>query len=134
MPKNTVINYFPILIHRNKALWGDDADVFDPDRWLDPARLAKFLANPTIFTPFNAGPRICIGQNYAYNEASYFLVRLLQRYDSFTLASDCQPPGSFPPTEWQQKTGRQAFERVWPAAALTLYIKGGLWIKFGRTS
>ena len=35
---------------------------FDPDRFLDE-RLHKYLTpNPFIFVPFNAGPRICLGQ------------------------------------------------------------------------
>lgn len=35
---------------------------FDPDRFLDE-RLHKYLVpNPFIFLPFNAGPRICLGQ------------------------------------------------------------------------
>jgi len=58
MPKNTTFMYMPILTQRNPALWGKDADVFDPERWLDPDRLAKFTANPMMFTPFSAGPRI----------------------------------------------------------------------------
>lgn len=38
------------------------ADEFDPDRFLDE-RLHKYLTpNPYIFLPFNAGPRICLGQ------------------------------------------------------------------------
>ena len=38
------------------------ADIFDPDRFLD-ARLQTYLiSNPFIFLPFNAGPRICLGQ------------------------------------------------------------------------
>lgn len=35
---------------------------FDPDRFLDE-RVQKYLTpNPFIFLPFNAGPRICLGQ------------------------------------------------------------------------
>ena len=35
---------------------------FDPDRFLDE-RMKKYLVpNPFIFLPFNAGPRICLGQ------------------------------------------------------------------------
>lgn len=38
------------------------ADEFDPDRFID-YRLKKYLTpNPFIFLPFNAGPRICLGQ------------------------------------------------------------------------
>jgi hypothetical protein len=57
---------------------------------------------------------------------SYFLVRLLQQFDRFTLASEFQPEGSHPPPEWKYRKGRQAFERVWPSAALTLFVKVSL--------
>ncbi|KAL5522174.1 hypothetical protein ACEPAF_2031 [Sanghuangporus sanghuang] len=132
MPGSTPIMYMPMLMQRNPDLWGPDADVFDPDRFLDPARTAILTSNPMMFTPFSAGPRICLGQNFAYNEASFFLVRLLQQFDTFTLAPEFQPEGSLPPTSWKTKQGRQAIERCWPAAALTLYVKGGLWVRFGK--
>lgn len=49
-------------MHRRTDLWGPDALEFDPDRFLDD-RLHKYLIpNPFIFLPFNAGPRICLGQ------------------------------------------------------------------------
>lgn len=132
MPKSTTFFYSTLLVQRNKALWGPDADEFDPDRWIDPGRLSRYTSNPTMFTPFSAGPRICIGQNYAYNEASYFLVRLMQNFCTFTLAPDVQPPSSLPPAEWKAGRGRMAFERVRPEAAMTLFVKGGLWVRLGR--
>jgi len=133
MPGGTIIMYLPLLMQRNPALWGDDADVFDPDRWIQPDRLSKITANPMMFSPFSAGPRICLGQNYAYNEVSYFLVRLLQQFDTFSLAPEFQPKGSLPPPEWQHNRGRQRFEQVWPAAAITLYVKGGMWVRFAQS-
>ncbi|OJA17451.1 hypothetical protein AZE42_05935 [Rhizopogon vesiculosus] len=129
LPKSTTFWYSTLLTQRNKALWGPDADEFDPERWIDPQRLARFTSNPMMFTPFSAGPRICIGQNYAYNEASFFLVRLLQRFDTFTLAPDAQPPSSLPPAEWKLGRGRQAVEAIRPEATMTLFIKGGLWVR-----
>lgn len=66
-------------MHRRPDLWGPDgmpsifggflcclnlflAAEFDPDRFLDE-RVSKYLTpNPFIFLPFNAGPRICLGQ------------------------------------------------------------------------
>ncbi|KAF4622458.1 hypothetical protein D9613_009471 [Agrocybe pediades] len=123
MPANTTLLWVPLLIHRNPTLWGNDADEFKPERWIDSESLSKFIANPMMFTPFSAGPRICVGQNYAYNEMSYFLVRLLQQYDRFTLAPEFQSPDSLPPPEWKQRKGRQAVEKIWPSAALTLYVK-----------
>ena len=73
--------YTVFLMHRRTDLWGPDGDFyirricllstnqnpplaleFDPDRFLDE-RLHKYLTpNPFIFLPFNAGPRICLGQ------------------------------------------------------------------------
>lgn len=42
------------------------AEEFDPDRFLDE-RLKKYLSkNPFIFLPFNAGPRICLGQQVRF--------------------------------------------------------------------
>ena len=58
MPGGTTIAYLPLLVQRNKALWGPDADKFDPEWWLQPDRLARYVANPTMFTPFSAGPCI----------------------------------------------------------------------------
>ena len=58
MPGSTPVMYMPMLMQRNPDLWGDDADVFDPERFLDPKRMAKLTANPMMFTPFSAGPRI----------------------------------------------------------------------------
>ncbi|KAI6015338.1 cytochrome P450 monooxygenase CYP63 [Pisolithus orientalis] len=134
MPKSTTFFYSTLLVQRNKALWGPDADEFDPERWIDPKRLSRYTSNPTMFTPFSAGPRICIGQNYAYNEASYFLVRLMQHFSSFTLAPDAQPPSSLPPAEWKAGRGRMAIERIRPEAAMTLFVKGGLWVRLGRVA
>ncbi|KAF5370503.1 hypothetical protein D9615_010334 [Tricholomella constricta] len=134
IPGSTTIIYLPLIFQRNKALWGPDADEFDPDRWLQPERIARFVANPAMFAPFSAGPRICIGQNYAYNEISYFLVRLLQQFDRFTLAPEVQPEGSLPPPEWKERNGRQAIEKIWPAAAMTLYVKGGMWVRFHKAN
>ncbi|KAG2062786.1 cytochrome P450, partial [Suillus decipiens] len=62
IPQGTTVGYSVFLMHRRTDLWGPDALEFDPDRWLDE-RVKKYLIpNPFIFLPFNAGPRICLGQ------------------------------------------------------------------------
>jgi cytochrome P450 len=105
------------------------AETFDPDRFLDE-RLGKYLThNPFIFLPFNAGPRICLGQQFAYNEISFFLIRLLQNFSSFELAPEAQPESSKPPAEWVGQPGRKGEDKVKIFATLTVMIDGGLWTR-----
>ena len=56
------LRYFDFLLHRRKDLWGPDAEEFSPERWIDPERLKIMTSDPFKFIPFNAGPRICLGQ------------------------------------------------------------------------
>jgi cytochrome P450 len=72
--KGQPVAYSVFVTHRRKDLWGADAGVFNPDRWED-------LKVGWEYLPFNGGPRICIGQQFALTEAGYVLVRLLQRFD-----------------------------------------------------
>ncbi|KAF8853365.1 putative cytochrome 52A4 [Acephala macrosclerotiorum] len=48
---------------------------FSPERW------QTWQPKPWIYIPFNGGPRICIGQQFALTEMGYTIVRLLQRYE-----------------------------------------------------
>lgn len=62
------------VMQRREDLWGDDAGSFRPERWEGHKPGWEYL-------PFNGGPRICIGQQFALTEAGYVIVRLMQRYD-----------------------------------------------------
>ncbi|TAQ87348.1 hypothetical protein B7494_g4340 [Chlorociboria aeruginascens] len=62
------------VMHHRKDIWGDDAEEFKPERWEGRKSGWEYL-------PFNGGPRICVGQQFALTEASYVTVRLLQRFD-----------------------------------------------------
>ncbi|KAK6814149.1 hypothetical protein RU639_010061 [Aspergillus parasiticus] len=62
------------VMHRRKDLWGEDAEEFRPERWTGHKPGWEFL-------PFNGGPRICLGQQFALTEAGYIIVRMLQRFD-----------------------------------------------------
>ena len=66
----------PYVLHRLPAFW-DNPDAFDPERFL-PQRSAdrpKF-----VYLPFGAGPRQCIGNQFALLEAPLVLATLAQRY------------------------------------------------------
>ncbi|CDO68134.1 hypothetical protein BN946_scf185003.g6 [Trametes cinnabarina] len=129
VPAQTPIGYSVFLMHRRKDYWGPDAEKFDPDRWLDERLNKYFTANPFIFVPFNAGPRICLGQQFAYNEMSFFLIRLLQNFSAMELDLSAQPLDARPPPEWASADGQKGKEKVIPKSHLTLYVYGGLWVK-----
>ncbi|PBK71210.1 cytochrome P450 [Armillaria solidipes] len=128
--RDTLLTYSVFLMHRRTDLWGPDALEFDPDRFLD-SRLQKYLTpNPYIFLPFNAGPRICLGQQFAYNEASYYLIRLLQNFSSFSLARDAQPAEGIPPASWTPTPGTtKGRDKIMFGITITIYAKGGLWVR-----
>ncbi|KAI0823758.1 cytochrome P450 [Trametes gibbosa] len=120
--------YSVFLMHRRKDLWGPDALKFDPDRFLDE-RVQKYLTpNPFIFLPFNAGPRICLGQQFAYNEASFMLVRLLQQISGIEFVPEVAPESVVPPG-YADSPGSDGSDRVWMSSHLTAYAKGGLWVR-----
>ncbi|KAH9900019.1 cytochrome P450 monooxygenase pc-3 [Cubamyces lactineus] len=129
IPPKTAISYSIFNMHRDAKHWGPTADQFDPDRFLDE-RVGKYLVpNPFIFLPFNGGPRICLGQQFAYNEMSFFMIRLLQNFSSVSLDLTAQPPDTLPPAEWKEAPGRKGKEQIFPKSHFTLYAHGGLWVK-----
>lgn len=75
IPKNSSVDYCVYLTQRRRDIWGPDADEFRPERWEGRKVGWEFL-------PFNGGPRICLGQQFALTESSYVTVRLLQRFDA----------------------------------------------------
>ncbi|KAJ8474484.1 hypothetical protein ONZ45_g15936 [Pleurotus djamor] len=128
VPFDGSCSYSVFMMHRRKDLWGPTAWNFDPERFLDD-RVKLLTKNPFIFVPFNAGPRICLGQQFAYHEVSYFFIKLLQKFSGFSLAPEAQPPSTLPPAEWKDCVGTKATEKVMASIHLTMAVKGGLWIR-----
>ncbi|KAF8722643.1 hypothetical protein AX14_009726 [Amanita brunnescens Koide BX004] len=133
IPAKTKIVFSVFMMHRRTDLWGPDALEFDPDRFLNN-RVREYLKNSLIFLPFNAGPRICLGQQFAYNEMSFMIIKLLQSFSSIVLDPESAPPGSLPPSEWKQWRGRKAIEQIMPKIHITMYSNGGLWVKMEESS
>lgn len=61
-------------LHRNHALW-PDPERFEPARFADAKSIERFA-----WLPFGDGPRICIGANFAIQEAFIILATLLARF------------------------------------------------------
>jgi cytochrome P450 len=75
LPKRSVVMIAPWVLHRHHALWRDPG-LFRPARFMPdqppPARFA--------FMPFGAGPRICVGAQFAMTEAVLVLAALIGRF------------------------------------------------------
>ncbi|MEM0942828.1 MAG: cytochrome P450, partial [Pseudomonadota bacterium] len=74
-PGDTVI--LPIYaLHRNR-LWWEEADRFDPENFAPEKTRGR---SRYLYLPFGAGPRICIGMNFAIIEAQIILASLMNRF------------------------------------------------------
>ncbi|KAL6228825.1 hypothetical protein BDW75DRAFT_127882 [Aspergillus navahoensis] len=54
---------------------------FNPSQWNPERWLSGWQPKPWQFIPFNGGPRICIGQQFAMIEMGYTVVRILQAFE-----------------------------------------------------
>lgn len=66
-----------IQIHRNKSVWGPNANDFNPDNFLPENIGAK---HPFAYLPFSGGQRDCIGNKYGYMSVQFFVCWLVRNY------------------------------------------------------
>ena len=62
--EQTMVLVSPLVLH-SRSQWFPEPEVFDPDRWLDER--AEGVPRYT-YLPFGAGPRSCIGEQFAWTE------------------------------------------------------------------
>lgn len=65
------------MLHRDPAVWGARAEVFDPDNF---SREAEAARPANAYKPFGNGQRACIGRQFALVEATLVLGTVLQRF------------------------------------------------------
>ncbi|KAL2263627.1 hypothetical protein VTK26DRAFT_5890 [Humicola hyalothermophila] len=73
VPKGTSVRFSTYSLHRNKDIFGPDADEFRPERWESP-----HLRVGWEYIPFSGGPRICLGQQFALTQIAYTLFRFFK--------------------------------------------------------
>ena len=71
----TVVSVSPWVLGRHRGMW-EDPDRFDPGRFLPGAAPSSRYA----YMPFGAGPRICVGAQFALTEAVIVLARLMRSF------------------------------------------------------
>ncbi len=77
IPKNTIIILFFYGLHRDPKHW-ENAEAFMPERFV---KLQGSREKIRAFYPFGAGPRLCIGNNFAMAEMTIFLQAMIQRFN-----------------------------------------------------
>ncbi len=87
-------------LHRNELIW-PEPDKFDPERFSDPKAIDRYA-----YLPFGNGPRVCIGAQFALQEAVMILASLLSKFKFTSI------PGKDPQ----------------PIMILTLRPEGGVWL------
>jgi len=89
------------MIHKDKAIWGKDADSFNPDRFA-PELVAR--RDPYAFLPFGSGKRSCTGRQFALYLTTIALSMILQRYKLHLLPlqkfDEMSITSETPPTLW----------------------------------
>ncbi|CAJ0587705.1 unnamed protein product, partial [Mesorhabditis spiculigera] len=76
-PKGAIVSIVPIILSRNKKVWGPDSLRFDPERFSEERGL-KY--GPFDYIPFSAGPRNCIGQKFALLETKVMFCWLVRTF------------------------------------------------------
>ena len=75
MPNDTL--FLPIFALHRHRMWWDHPDAFDPENFA-PGKAAE--RDRYLYLPFGAGPRVCVGANFAMMQAHIILATLLARF------------------------------------------------------
>ncbi|EAA28836.2 cytochrome P450 [Neurospora crassa] len=102
LPKSSILVWCLWAMQRSKLTWGDDADEFRPERFLDGNKLIS--RSPSEFPVFYGGPRTCLGRKMAEAIAAQVIPTMACLFD-------------FVPTSDEERTSK---------TSLTLPMEGGL--------
>jgi cytochrome P450 / NADPH-cytochrome P450 reductase len=74
--RSQVVLLLPAL-HRDPSVWGERAEIFDPDNFAHDREKARPV---NAYKPFGNGQRACIGRQFAMQEATLVIGMMLQRF------------------------------------------------------
>ncbi|CVK95404.1 related to pisatin demethylase cytochrome P450 [Fusarium mangiferae] len=94
LPAGTIVGINAAVIHRDKSIFGVDADTFRPERWLDND-IDRIKTMDRHNMTFGAGTRTCIGKNISIMEMAKFVPQILRQFDLEWASSE---------PEWKIKT------------------------------
>ncbi|KAF9109132.1 hypothetical protein BGX27_007956 [Mortierella sp. AM989] len=88
--KGEFVSWSSWAMGRSTSIWGPDAKEYNPQRWMTGEKISS-----TKFPGFHAGPRTCLGQQFATIEAVTIMAMLFQKF-RFELVDPKTEPGYVP--------------------------------------
>jgi len=88
IPKGTILGIPVNVIHRDTSVWGLDAGIFRPQRWMDRQGTRRDLF------VFSDGPRVCMGKTFASAEIKALVITLVRQF-IFSCRHEIEPFQSF---------------------------------------
>lgn len=128
LPAGAVVVWSPWSFGRSLQIWGDDVDLFLPERWLEEVPFStngqdksdsaqkrwKIKARTAFeFPVFNGGPRTCLGRKMAELEAVYIIASVVRSFETIEIKDN-------------RIGGHWTAEGRVSKNSLTLPMKGGL--------
>ncbi|KAK0723562.1 putative cytochrome P450 oxidoreductase [Lasiosphaeria miniovina] len=78
-PEGTVLGMSPYVANRHVPTFGEDAEIWNPDRWMVPKELRQ--RREAAIMSFGAGRRVCLGRHIAMLELKKIVPALVLRYE-----------------------------------------------------
>jgi cytochrome P450 len=82
-----IVSVWPWLLHRHRNLW-DNPDAFEMERFAGKGSRHRYQ-----YLPFGAGPRTCVGAQFATTEALTLLAHWLNQWRFVDIGHPVQPAG-----------------------------------------
>ena len=76
--KDDIIEIHFYSMMRDKSLWGDDAEIFKPERW-------EKIRPRWEYTPFGGGPRTCPALRLVFTECAFVMVTMVRDFERLEL-------------------------------------------------
>ena len=80
LPAGTIVGANAWVLHYSTSTFGDDANIFRPERWLE-ADPEKLKAMNRSWMPFGLGSRTCIGQHVSMLEMTKVVPEVMRKFD-----------------------------------------------------
>ena len=100
--------FLPIYALHRHQMWWERPNEFNPDRFSPEAVRTR---DRYLYLPFGAGPRVCVGANFAMMQAHIILATLLARF-RFDLGPNSMPMPTMSMTVRPDTGVRLAVKRI----------------------